>query len=439
MIVTPEQLIKQYFPEPIETTRELYDRLDLESVYPYLDWLKDAEQYCLSRFVEDVDYKLLPDEERNFWIGQKVFWTLIQSSPSEICQQIRRGLVEIMNKVATDREFARQYQEQLDRESGVDKVTPRVSKKLKAKYNETGQDAFEFLVEADSRLHLNILSGYNFQPGQKIKDVIINFRLKVEQGVPFHIVEIMLSLNNDDFLTYRTIWFCGQEQPKYGAVLGNKLIRVNLFGDNRKLVDDYDYVMSPAELQTLEGELEKVIIMLLEINLDGVDVVSLGEKILLQHNLDGQAYALAIKAVIPTMTQYEVKENADKIEPALIDSINKYWESYVLRPDPTKESIEDLEQMVNDRVPRVVLASIAAKILEFADLCERYYKHSYSDRQAKALLKDAIPRILYALSGADGFDPAAEPEKRIVDMSGFIAGQLDSMQEILAAMGQWPK
>ncbi|MEN6347780.1 MAG: hypothetical protein ABFD08_00070 [Syntrophomonas sp.] len=439
MIVTPEQLIKQYFPEPIETTRELYDRLDLESVYPYLDWLRDAETYCLSKFVEDVDYKPLPDAERNFWIGQKVFWTLIQSSPSEICQQIRRGLLAFTNKVATDRDFARQYQEQLDREHGVEKVSPRVSKKLKAKYNETGEDSVEFSVEADSRLHINILSGYNFQPGQKIKDVIFNFRMKVEQGVPFHIVEAMLSLNNDDILNFRAIWYCNREQPKYGAMLVNKLIRVNLFGDNRKLVDSYDYVMSQVQLQTLEGELKEVISMLLDINLDGIDVDQLGEKILRRHNMDGQAYALAIRSVLPEMAQFEMKQNTDKLEAAFTEAVNKYWESYVLRPDPTNEAIEDLEQMANDRVPRVVLASTAAKMLDFEDLCERYFKRSYSDRQVKKLSQDAIPRLLYVLSGAGGFDPTATPEQRIVDMCAFIADQLDSMQAILTDMGQWPK
>jgi|GEM_PF-6613695 hypothetical protein len=80
MIVTPEQLIKQYFPEPIETTRELYDRLDLESVYPYLDWLRDAEQHCLSKFTDEVDYRLLPDAEKNYWIGERVFGRLFKAA-----------------------------------------------------------------------------------------------------------------------------------------------------------------------------------------------------------------------------------------------------------------------------------------------------------------------------------------------------------------------
>lgn len=438
MIVTSEQLIKQYFPEPIETTRELYDRLELDSVYPYWDWIRDAEQYCLSRFAEEVDYKLLPDSEKNFWISEKVFLTLIQSSPSEICQEIRRGLLAITTKIAKDRDFARQYQDQLDREAGLEKVTPKVSKKLKAKYNETGKDAFELAIQADTRLYVNIISSHNFKPGDKIKDAGFSFKLETEQGIPFHVIDFILSLDNDDVLSYRTVWCCSQERLNYGSILANKGIRINLFGDNRKLIDSYDYLMGQAELKNLEAELEEVISILLDINIEGIDVAALGEKILYRYNLDGQAYAQAIKAIIPSMTQYQLKPNAEQLETAFIDAVNKYWECYVLQPDPTKEFIDDLDQMVKDRIPRVALASIATNMLMYKALCDSYFKRSYRFKQMEALFKDATPRLLYALTAADRFEPTDDHDKRIVDMSTFIAEQLDSIQELLMASGQWP-
>jgi hypothetical protein len=209
MIVTPEHLVRQFFPDPIETTRELYNQIELdENLYSYSNWLKDAEEHCLSKFVNEIDYKLLPDSEKNYWINQAVFWTLIQSSPSKKCDQVRYALLEISKKVATDREFARQMRDQLDQEYGIKKVIPKVSKKLTSTYNKTGQDAFEFSVKDDSRLYLDIITGYNFQPGQKIKNVFILFKLEEESGVPYHIVDITVSLTNDHVFTYRTIWCC---------------------------------------------------------------------------------------------------------------------------------------------------------------------------------------------------------------------------------------
>jgi hypothetical protein len=272
MIVTPEHLIKQYFPEPIETTRGLYDRLDLDEFgYFYLNWLKDLEEHCLSKYVDDVDYKLLPDSEKNYWISQKAFRTIIQSSPSKICDQIRACFADISKKGATDPAFARQLQDQLDQESGIEIVIPKVSKTLKSKYNKTGQDAFEFSVQANNKLYMDIISGYNFQLGQKIKDVNFVFKLEVENGVPCHIVDMTLSLTNDHILSYRTIWCCEEERQRYGAILINRIIRINLFEDNKKLVDSYDYIWGPSELKTLELELEKVIYMLQELKLDEID------------------------------------------------------------------------------------------------------------------------------------------------------------------------
>lgn len=439
MIVTPEQLIKQYFPEPIETTRELYDRLELESVYPYLDWLSGAEQHCLSNFTDQVDYRRLPDVEKNYWIGERVFWTLIQSSPSKICDQIRRGLQEIASKVATDRGFARQYREMLDQEYGIEKVEPRVSKKLKTEYNETGRDAFEFLHLADDRLHLNILSGHDFKPGQKINYAVFNFSFEVENGVPFHVIEFVVSMTDEEVLSYRTIWSCSSKRVNYGIILRNGGIRVNLFGDNRKLVDSYDYVLGAAEQKKLVGELEEVIKIVANLNIDETEVEKMGEKILNRYNLDGQAYALAIKDVIPAIPDYQGQGSAEKIEAAFKEAVDRYWQYYVLQPDPTRSFTDDIEQMVKDRTPRVMLAAVAATMLRYGVLCDRYFKRSFSNSQMMLLSQNAIPRFLSALAEKEQFDPYADSPQRITDMCDFINGQLDAMQQVHAAMGQWPK
>lgn len=439
MIVTPEQLVKQYFPEPIETTRELYDRLELsESGYSYLAWLKDAEEHCFSKFVNEVDYKLLPDREKNYWISQGVFWTLIQSSPSPICDQIRAGLMEISKKIATDRAFARQLQDQLDQENGIKTVIPRVSKKLKSQYNQTGQDAFEFSVQDDTRLYMDIISGYNFQPGQKIQDVFFFFKFEVENGVPFHIVDITLSLTNKHTLSYRTVWSCSKERLRYGAILKNRVIRINLFEDNSKLVDSYEYIWGQSDIKNLEVELEEVIGLLLELDLEEADSDLLGEKILQRYNLNDQAYALAINTVIPSLPQYGEKKNSEKVDAAFIDAVHRYWEYYVLQPDPVQDSAADLDQMVKDRIPRVTLGLMVANMIHDDELCDRYFKCSYSSKQKRALLSDGNLRLIYALAEAKDFDPAVAPGQRIVDMCAFITDHFDLMKKILLETGQWP-
>jgi len=439
MIVTPEHLIKQYFPEPVETTRDLYDRLELvEFGYSYLAWLKDLENHCLSKYVNDSEYKLLPDSEKNYWISQKAFRTIIETSPSKIGDQIRACIADISHKLATDPDFARQLQDQLDQESGIEIIKPKVSKKLKSKYNESGQDAFEFSVQANTRLYIDIISGYNFQPGQKIQDVFIFFKLEVENGVPYHIIDITLILNNGHTLSYRTIWCCSEERLRYGAILKNRVIRVNLFEDNKKLVDSYEYILSPSDLKTLELELEKVIGMILEINLEEIDLNQLGEKILHRHNLNEEAYVQAIKAVIPTMPGYGEKESAEKIDAAFLDAVNQYWESYVLQPDPTANYIDDLDHMIKERLPRVTMGLIVGKILDYDNLCDRYFKRSYKKKQKQALLKYGNLRLIYALSAATGFDPAVAPEKRIIDICSFVTNHLDLMKNTLSEIGQWP-
>ncbi|MEN6324747.1 MAG: hypothetical protein ABFD18_00850 [Syntrophomonas sp.] len=278
MIITPEQLIKKYFPVTPETTRELYNLLDLEQFgYSYLNWLKDLEEHCLSKYLSDFDYKLLPDSENNYWISQKAFRTIIQSSPSKKGDEIRRCLADISKKAATDPAFARQLQDQMDQEAGIEIVAPKVSKALKSKYNKTGEDAFEFSIKANNRLYMDIISSYHFQPGQKIKGVIFEFKLEVENGVPNHIVDIALSLTNDHTLSYQTIWCCNEEGQRYAAILMNKIIRMNLYEDNKKLVDSYDYILSMSQLKTLELEIEKVIYMLQELNPDEMDIDQLRE------------------------------------------------------------------------------------------------------------------------------------------------------------------
>ncbi len=426
MIVTPEHLIKKYFPEPIETTRELYARLGLiEYGYPYLNWLKDLEEHCLSKYVDDSEYKILPDDEKNFWISEKAFRTIIETSPSKIGDEIRTCVSYISRKVAADPAFARQLQDQLDQEAGVDKVIPKISKTLKSQYNKTGEDAFEFSVKADNRLYMDIISGYNFQPGQKIKDVAFLFKFVAENGVPFHMVDIVLSLTNDHTLSYRTVWCCIEKRQRYGAILTNRIIRVNLFEDNKKLVDSYDYIVGPSEIKTLELELENVLNMLLEINLDEIDIDQLRDKILHRYNLNDQAYAQAIKAVIPTMMKYRTEGNADMVESAFRDATDQYWEYYVLRPDPTRDFIDDLDQMIKDRIPRITLALIVTNMFDYGDLCKKYFKHTYTSKQKESLLIEGNLRLIYTLADASGFNPTASPDQRIVDMCTFITDHLD--------------
>lgn len=421
MIVTPEQIIKKHFPQPIDNSRDLYDRLGFnESEYPYLNWLKDLEEYCLAKYVNDSEYRLLSDSEKNYWISPKAFRTIIETSPSQIGDEIRTCVSYISRRVSNDPIFARQLQDQLDQESGIEKVIPKLSKALKSEYNTSGQDAFQFSVKADNRLYMDIISGYNFQPGQKIKDIAFLFKLVVENAVPFHIIDIVLSLTNDYTLSYRTVWSCIEERQRYGAILMNGIIRVNLFEDNKKLVDSYDYIWGLSELKTLEFEIEKVLNMPLEVNLDEIDLVQLGKSILDRYNLDDQAYAQAIKAVIPTMTEQHAKANADIIDAAFRDAVNQYWESYVLRPDPTKDFADDLDQMIKDRIPRITLALTVANMLNYGDLCEKYFKHRYTDKQKEALSIEGNLRLIYTLADATEFDPNAGPDQRIVDICAFI-------------------
>lgn len=439
MIETPEHLLKQYFPEAIETTRDLYNRLDLDKLgYSYSAWLNDLEKHCLSKYVDDSDYNLLPDSDKNYWISPKAFRTIIETSPSKIGDQVRACVTYIAHKVATDPAFARQLQDQLDQESGMEIVKPKVSKALKSKYNKTGQDAFEFSVQSNTRLYMDIISSYNFQPGQKIKEVIFLFRLVIENGVPFHVVDIMVSLTNDHTLSYRTIWCSSQERQRYGAILQHGVIRINLFGDNRKLIDSYEYILDQSDMKKLELELEKVIAMLLELNLDEIDVNQLGEKILNHHNLNDQAYTLAIKAVIPTLTKCLVNENAEVIDAAFLEAVNQYWDYYVLQPNPIDNITDDLEQMVKDRIPAVTLAMVAADMLKYSGLCNNYFNRSYSNRQKDALLNDASIRLIYALSSATEFDPTAPPDQRLHDVCTFISEQLDLLKKILIETDKWP-
>jgi len=438
LIVTPEHLIKKYFPEPVETTRFLYDRLALDEYgYSYLAWIKDAEEYCLSKYFTEEDYNLLPDGEKNYWISPRAFRTLLEASPSKIGDEIRTCTSELANRLATDRAFARQLQDQIDQESGINRVDPKVSKSLKAKYNETGQDALEFSIQSDTRLHMDIISGNNFKPGQKIKDVLFSFKMEAENGISFHIIEAMLTLTGDDILSFRTIWCCHRESPKYAAILMNRLIRVNLFEDNKKLVDSYDYILGPSDLDTLAVELERVVNMLPEKNPEVIDTDQLGYRILDRYNSNGQAYALAIKELIPTMMQYE-KSGADKLETAFIEAVNQYWDHYVLQADPTKNIIDDLEQMVQNRMPRVALALITSDMINNINLCNKYFKRTYSTKQRQALFKDAAPRLIYTLSAAE-FDPSVSPDQHIDDMCAFVTQQFDLIKEILIEMKQWPK
>ncbi len=439
MILTPDHIIKKYFPAPAETTRALYECLDFDqSQYPYLNWLKDAEEHCLKKYVDAAEYQLLPDVERNYWISEKAFRTILETSPSRIGDEIRTCVAYISRKVATDPAFARQLQDQIDQELGIEKVIPKVSKTLKSQYNQTGQDAFQFSVKADNRLYMDIISGYNFQPGQKIKDAGFLFKLAEEDGVPFHIIDILLTLTNEQTLSYRTIWSCIEERQRYGAIFNNKIIRVNLFEDNKKLVDSYDYIVSPSAMKTLELDLEKVLNMLVEISLDEVDLKQLGEKILYRYNLNDQAYAQAIKAVIPSLMQQRSKANAEILDAAFHDAVDKYWEHYVLQPDATRCFTDDLNQMIKDRIPRVTLALTVADMLDYSDLFNNYFKHRYTDNQKDALLIEGNIRLIYTLAEASGFDPAANHHKRITDMCTFISDHLNMMEKMLMEMGQWP-
>jgi len=437
LIITPDHLIKKYFPKPVENTRELYDSLELDQYgYSYASWIKDAEEYCLRKYFTEEDYKLLPGNETNYWINLRVFRTLLEASPSRIGDEIRSCVAELTNRVATDRTFARQLQDQIDQEAGIGKVVPKISKSLKAKYNETGQDAFEYSIQSDGRLYLDIISGFNFKPGQKIKEVLFSFRLEAEDKVPFHVIEVMLTLSDDYILSYRTIWSCKDESQKYGAILINRVIRVNLFEDTRKLIDNFDYIFVPSDLMTLEAELQQVIDMQAELIGEEVNTEELGQRILLRHNLNGQAYALAIKATIPKMLEYE-KPGTD-IETPFIDAVKRYWDYYILQTDPSRDINDDIDQMVQSRIPRVELAMLSANMLLNSQLCSKYFNRNYSNKQRQALFKDAAPRLIYTLAAAE-LDASVPSDRHMDQICNFIAEQVDMMKDILIETMQWPK
>lgn len=438
MIITPEHLIKQYFPEPVETTRELYNRLNLaESGYSYLNWLQDLEKYCLSQYVDKSEYKLLPDVEKNYWISQSAFITIIESSPSNIGDEIRACVADISRKVASDPAFARQLQDQMDQEAGINIEAPKVSKKLKTSYNQTGQDVFEFLIRDDTRLHMDIISGYNFQPGQKIKQALCLFKFAAEEGVPFHIVDITLTLTNGHMLLYRAIWFCSEERLKYGAILRNRVIRINLFQENRKLVDSYEYIWAPQYIEVLENELKQVMVMVQECDISKMDFNQLGKKVLHRYNLNDQAYARAIQHVISAMPDLE-KETPEVIEALFNEAVNQYWDDYVLRTNPAEDFNDDLEQMVKYRIPGIKLAMIVANMVKYDDLFNHYFKRSFSRKQKLALAKDASIWLINALSTATSFDSSFPADNGTIEVGVFIADQFDMMRDALIDMGNWP-
>lgn len=441
MIVTPEHIIKKYFPEPVETTRELYNRLEFdEEVYPYSNWLKDAEQHCFSQYLDELQYSLIPDsEEKNYRISQKAFRVLLESSPSKIGDEIRASFADISERVAKDPGFLKKLQDQLDQEAGIEKVIPKVSKGLKTKYNQSGQDAFEFIIRSDNRVHFDIISGYNFQPGDKIKDAAFWFKMVIEQGIPYHIVDISFSLDNEKNFSYRTIWSCMEEREKYPAMHLSRIIRINLFGDNKKLVDSHDYHFSALQLNGLGSDLQEAINLLLDFKQEeGLDLAQLGKKILHSYNLNDEAYAQAINQVIPVMMDYKSQANAEMLEDSFHKAVDEYWEYYVLQDDPTGTVKDDLEQMIKDRKPRITLAMSVFNMLDHSDLMDKYFHKKYSEKQRDVISIEGSLRLIFALAEAEGLDPNADHQKRITDISAIVADHFDFIQQIFAEMGQWP-
>jgi hypothetical protein len=441
LIVTPEHIIKKYFPEPVETTRELYNRLEFdEAVYPYSNWLKDAEQYCFSQYLDESQYTLIPDsEEKNYRISQKAFLVLLESSPSKIGDEIRASFADISERVSKDPSFLKKLQDQLDQEAGIEKVIPKVSKSLKTKYNQSGQDAFEFMIKADNRLHFDIISGYNFQPGDKINDAAFWFKLVKEQGIPYHIVDISFTLSNEKTFSNRTIWSCMENRDYYPAIHLSRIIRINLFGDNKKLVDSYDYRFNAGQLNGLGSDLQEAMDMLLEFKpVEGLDIAQLGDTILQSYNLNDQAYAQAISEVVPVIMDYKSQASVEMLENSFHEAVDNYWEYYVLQDDPTKAIEDDLEQMITDRKPRITLALSVFNLLDQSHLMDKYFHKKYSDKQRDVISIEGSLRLIFALAEAEGLDPNADHEKRITDISAIVADHFDFIQQILAEMGQWP-
>jgi hypothetical protein len=323
---------------------------------------------------------------------------------------------------------------------GLEKVEPKVSKKLKAKYNQSGQDAFEFSIREDNRVHFDIISGYNFQPGDQIKDAGFWFKLVIEQDIPYHIVDISITLNNEKTFTYRTIWSCMEEREKYPLIHLSRIIRINLFGDNRKLVDSHDYHFSTSQLNGLGADLQKALDLLLEFKpVEGLDLAQLGEKILHSYKLNDQAYAEATSQLVPVMMDYKTRATAEMLEKAFHEAVDKYWEYYVLQDDPTQTINDDLKQMIEDRKPRVTLALSVFNMLDQPELIEKYFHKKYSEKQMDVISIEGSLRLIFSLVEAEGLDPEADHQKRMDDISAIIAEHFDFIEQILEDMGQWPK
>jgi uncharacterized protein (UPF0248 family) len=337
-------------------------------------------------------------------------------------------------------EEVKKLQDQLDQEMGLEKVEPKVSKKLKAKYNQSGQDAFEFSIREDNRVHFDIISGYNFQPGDQIKDAGFWFKLVIEQDIPYHIVDISITLNNEKTFTYRTIWSCMEEREKYPLIHLSRIIRINLFGDNRKLVDSHDYHFSTSQLNGLGADLQKALDLLLEFKpVEGLDLAQLGEKILHSYKLNDQAYAEATSQLVPVMMDYKTRATAEMLEKAFHEAVDKYWEYYVLQDDPTQTINDDLKQMIEDRKPRVTLALSVFNMLDQPELIEKYFHKKYSEKQMDVISIEGSLRLIFSLVEAEGLDPEADHQKRMDDISAIIAEHFDFIEQILEDMGQWPK
>lgn len=364
----------------------------------------------------------------------------MESSPSKIGDEIRASFAEISERAAKDPGFLKKLQDQLDQEMGLEKVEPKVSKKLKAKYNQSGQDAFEFSIREDNRVHFDIISGYNFQPGDQIKDAGFWFKLVIEQDIPYHIVDISITLNNEKNFTYRTIWSCMEEREKYPLIHLSRIIRINLFGDNRKLVDSHDYHFSTSQLNGLGADLQKALDLLLEFKpVEGLDLAQLGEKILHSYKLNDQAYAEATSQLVPVMMDYKTRATAEMLEKAFHEAVDKYWEYYVLQDDPTQTINDDLKQMIEDRKPRVTLALSVFNMLDQPELIEKYFHKKYSEKQMDVISIEGSLRLIFSLVEAEGLDPEADHQKRMDDISAIITEHFDVIEQILEDMGQWPK
>lgn len=193
--------------------------------------------------------------------------------------------------------------------------------------------------------------------------------------------------------------------------------------------------MGPSDIKTLVSEMEKVIGMITDLDLSNIDLDRLGQKILHRYTLNEELYTRAVKAIIFTITAYT--DSTESMETAFLNAVDKYWEYYVLQPDPTKNYADDVEQMINERIPRVTLGLIAGNMLGNEELCDKYFKRRYSKKQRQALLNDGNVGLIYALSAAD-FDPDAVSDQRTTDICVCITNYLDLMKNVFIELGQWP-